>query len=40
MKWNNLFVAFGLLLGLPAQASEQPELKISVGDWPPICPVS
>lgn len=35
MKWNNLFVAFGLLLGLPAQASEQPELKISVGDWPP-----
>lgn len=35
MKWKNLFVGFCLLLGLPAQASEQPELKISVGDWPP-----
>ena len=35
MKWKNLFVAVCLLLGLPAQASEQPELKISVGDWPP-----
>jgi polar amino acid transport system substrate-binding protein len=35
MKWKNLFVALCLLLGLPALASEQPELKISVGDWPP-----
>ena len=35
MKWKNLFVAVCLLLGLPTQASEQPELKISVGDWPP-----
>lgn len=35
MKWKNLFVAFCLLLGLSAYANEQPELKISVGDWPP-----
>lgn len=35
MKWKNLFVVACLLLGLPTQASEQPELKISVGDWPP-----
>ena len=35
MKWKNLFVAACLLLGLPTQASEQPALNISVGDWPP-----
>ncbi|WP_445939898.1 substrate-binding periplasmic protein [Pseudomonas sp.] len=35
MKWKNLFVVACLLLGLPTQASEQPELNISVGDWPP-----
>ncbi|MDX1296854.1 MAG: transporter substrate-binding domain-containing protein [Pseudomonas sp.] len=35
MKWKTLFVAACLLLGLFTQASEQPELKISVGDWPP-----
>jgi polar amino acid transport system substrate-binding protein len=35
MKCKNLFVAFCLLLGLAAYASEKPQLKISVGDWPP-----
>lgn len=35
MKWKTLFVAVCLLLGVFVQASEQPELKISVGDWPP-----
>ena len=35
MKWKTLFVAACLLLGICVQASEQPELKISVGDWPP-----
>jgi polar amino acid transport system substrate-binding protein len=35
MKWKNLFVAVCLWWGLSAQATEQPELRISVGDWPP-----
>ena len=35
MKCRSLFAAVSLLLSLSAQASEQPELKISVGDWPP-----
>jgi polar amino acid transport system substrate-binding protein len=35
MKCKNLFGAFCLLLGLAAHASEKPQLKISVGDWPP-----
>ena len=35
MKGKNLLLVLCLLLGVPAQASEQPELTISVGDWPP-----
>lgn len=35
MKWKNLFAAACVCCGLTAQAAEQPELKISVGDWPP-----
>lgn len=35
MKCRSLFAAVSLLLSLSAQASGQPELKISVGDWPP-----
>ncbi|MGE6791434.1 substrate-binding periplasmic protein [Pseudomonas guineae] len=35
MKCKPLLVAVCLLFGVFAQASEQPELKISVGDWPP-----
>ncbi|WP_405118809.1 substrate-binding periplasmic protein [Pseudomonas leptonychotis] len=35
MKWKTLFGAACLLLGISVHASEQPELKISVGDWPP-----
>jgi polar amino acid transport system substrate-binding protein len=35
MKWKNLFVAVCLWWVLSAQATEQPELRISVGDWPP-----
>jgi polar amino acid transport system substrate-binding protein len=35
MKRKNLFVAVCLWWGLSAQATEQPELRISVGDWPP-----
>lgn len=35
MILKSLLVAACLLLGLTAQADEQPELKISLGDWPP-----
>ncbi|PTS85658.1 ABC transporter substrate-binding protein [Pseudomonas sp. HMWF032] len=35
MKCKALFVAVCLLLSLSVQANQQPELKISVGDWPP-----
>jgi polar amino acid transport system substrate-binding protein len=35
MKFKTLFVAICLLLGPAAHASEKPQLKISVGDWPP-----
>jgi len=35
MKWKTLFAAMCLWCGLSAQAIEQPELRISVGDWPP-----
>lgn len=35
MKYRSLFAAVSLLLSLSAHASEQAELKISVGEWPP-----
>lgn len=35
MRWKTLLATLCLLLTNAAQASEQPELKISVGDWPP-----
>lgn len=35
MKWKTLFAAMCLWCSLSAQATEQPELRISVGDWPP-----